>query len=137
MRLTDLSIRALPLPERGQKTHWDALTGFGVRVSQGGAKTFILMHGRARTLTTIGRVGIITLAEARQRARELLAERTLGKTRAVSHMSFGAAVEQFLDTHSGKPSTKVKYRTLVNRHYITKLRHEPLERVHTADLTRI
>ena len=34
MRLTDISVRALPLPEKGQKTHWDdTLRNFGCRVS--------------------------------------------------------------------------------------------------------
>ena len=36
MRLTDVSVRALPLPEKGQKTYWDdTLQNFGCRVSQG------------------------------------------------------------------------------------------------------
>ena len=50
--LTDIAIRAFPSPEKGQRTHWDSVVpGFGVRVSQGGTKTFVLMHGRDRQLT--------------------------------------------------------------------------------------
>lgn len=95
MRLTDIGIRSLPIPERGQKIHWDDLTGFGVRVSQGGTKTYVLMHGRNRELTTIGRVGVIELKEARIRAKEILAERTLGKTRPQT-IAFDDAVALFL-----------------------------------------
>ena len=137
MRLSDLKIRSLAAPERGQKTWWDELPGFGVRVSSGGSKSFVLMYGRARMLTTIGRVGIITLAEARQRARELLAERTLGKTRNVSHMSFAEAVDAFIDTHDARETTLKKYRIVIARHFTKKLRHEPLERVRTADVMRV
>ena len=59
MRLTDLSIKVLQSPERGQKTYADdTLPGFGVRVSQGGTKTFVLVHGATRQRETIGRYPI-------------------------------------------------------------------------------
>jgi hypothetical protein len=48
-------------------------------VSQGGSKTFIL--NRQNNLITIGRFGVLTLAEARTEAKKLLAEFTLGKVR--------------------------------------------------------
>ncbi|WP_255478366.1 hypothetical protein [Amylibacter sp. SFDW26] len=39
IKMTDVAIRNLPLPELGQITHWDiAQSGFGIRVSQGGIK---------------------------------------------------------------------------------------------------
>src|SRR6516165_6494356 len=47
-----------------------------------GAKTFVL--NRHRTLITIGRYGIVSLADARKEARTLLAEFTLGKVRPQS-----------------------------------------------------
>jgi hypothetical protein len=56
MRLAEISIRALSV-EKGQKTFFDdTLKGFGVRVSQGGTKSYVLMYGKERKLTTIGRV---------------------------------------------------------------------------------
>ena len=56
MRLTNIVVKNLPPPEHGQKNYRDdILAGFGVRVSRGGAKTFTLMSGRDRQLTTIGR----------------------------------------------------------------------------------
>src|SRR5579872_3633503 len=95
MRLTDISVRALKVPERGQVKHFDdTLKGFGVRVSQGGAKTYFLMHGRARTLTTIGRVGIITLAQARDKAKTILSEKQLGRYQAPT-ISFEEALELY------------------------------------------
>ena len=45
VHLTDITIKSLKPPERGQLTYTDdALPGFGVRVSQGGVKSFVLVH---------------------------------------------------------------------------------------------
>lgn len=81
MRLTDLGIRALKPPENGYVLYTDdALPGFAVRVSMGGTKSFVLTHpNHRRKRQTIGRVGIIKLAEAREAAKIILAESTLGK----------------------------------------------------------
>jgi len=99
--LTDMTLRNLKAPEKGQRTYLDKnLHGFGVRVSQGGTKTFTLMHGPNRQLTTIGRVGIVSLATAREKARNILAEEQLG-VRRIQAPAFDAAVEQFI----AKPRT--------------------------------
>jgi integrase len=80
MRLTDIVIRNLKAPETGAVVFADdVLTGLGVRVSQAGTKSFVLTYGPRRTRETIGRVGIITLAEARAEAKIRLAKYTLGK----------------------------------------------------------
>jgi hypothetical protein len=87
--LTDVSVRAIPAPARGQTTVWDKLSPLGVRVSQGGSKTFIVMvaSGQRRV---IGRFGILTLAEARTEAKRVLAQKTLGlaaaRTRGGRHV---------------------------------------------------
>jgi integrase len=77
--LNDIFIRSIKPPEKGQVSYPDGtLPGLALRVSQGCTKTFVLVHGRSRTRTTIGRYPIISLAQARQKAREILAEITLG-----------------------------------------------------------
>src|ERR1019366_133812 len=92
---SDTKLRSLPAPARGQVAYWDdKLPGFGIRVSQGGTKTFVLK--RNNSLITIGKFGILSLAEARSEAKRLLAEFTLGKVRPQSK-SYPAAVEEFLD----------------------------------------
>lgn len=79
MKITDLTIRSLQLPTEGQVTYFDdALKSFGVRVSKGGAKSFILLLGAERRRHTIGRYPVISLSDARTEARRLLAEKTLG-----------------------------------------------------------
>jgi len=57
MRLTDLQIKKLPVPSSGQKTFDDAaLPGFGVRVSQGGSKSFVVMYGEKRRKSSTSQV---------------------------------------------------------------------------------
>ena len=73
INLTDISVSKLPIPEKGQKTYFDASTpGFGVRVSQGGTKTFVAVLGKNRTYRAIGRYPNISLKIARTEAKHLL-----------------------------------------------------------------
>ncbi len=77
MKLTDLTIRSFPTPEKGSVIHLDSgFKGFGVRVSQGGAKAFVLTYGKARKRITVGRYPIITLAQAREIARKHLEQQS-------------------------------------------------------------
>ena len=79
MKLTDRSIAALQPPTGGQKLYADdSISGFGVRVSAGGAKAFVLTLGIERRRITLGRYPIVTLAQARAKAKNILAARQLG-----------------------------------------------------------
>jgi Arm domain-containing DNA-binding protein len=74
MKLTDITLRALQAPATGVTVYFDdTLTGFGVRVSQAGTKSFVLTHGTRRQRETLGRVGIVSLQEARAEAKRRLA----------------------------------------------------------------
>jgi integrase len=119
MRLTDLSIRVLNAPENGAIIYPDSvLTGFGVRVSEGGTKSFVLTHGKLRKRETIGRVGVLTLQDARAEAKRRLAEYTLGKTvpRAVA---WNTAVATYLDEvgNRHKPRTHADYKRFLNKYF--------------------
>lgn len=97
MRLTDLSISALRPPKKASVVYSDdTLPGFGVRVSEGGTKSYVLTHGALRRRETIGRVGTISLKDARKKAKERLAEYTLGKSDP-SSITWSEAVEIFLN----------------------------------------
>jgi integrase len=112
---SDVLIRSLPFPERGQKAYWDEkLPTFGIRVSQGGTKTFIL--NRDNNFITIGRFGVLSLSEARSEARRLLAEFTLGKVRPQS-ITYPQAVQAFLEdkARAKRPRTVADYKRLLNR----------------------
>ncbi len=62
MRLTDVTVRAIPAPAKGQiKVCDDTLRGFGIRVSQGGTRTFFLQVGSDRRFISLGRYPVISL----------------------------------------------------------------------------
>lgn len=93
--LSDMTVRTLPSPAKGQLAYWDdKLPSFGVRVSQGGSKTFVVKI--SNRFQALGRFGVITLSEARTVAKQLFAEKTLGKKRAPS-MTYAAALAEFLE----------------------------------------
>ena len=97
-RLTDISIRKLSLPNRGQITVWDENTpGFGIRLSTR-SKSFVVMFGEKRRLKTLGRYPVLGLAEARKEARRTLAEYEagLGYEVSVEIVLFSEVKERFL-----------------------------------------
>jgi hypothetical protein len=114
--LTDMTLKTAPLPESGTATIWDGtLKHFGVRISKGGAKSFIVMLGSGRR-QAIGRYPTITLAQARDKAKIILAERALGRHRP-SNISWKKALAEYLEVVKAKnrPRTYDQYsRTLKN-----------------------
>ena len=86
LKLTDAAVSRLKPPDKGQEDHWDALTpGFGVRISHGGTRTWlvqarVLKNGAwKQTRITLGRYPAMTLAEAREAAREAQKDAQAGK----------------------------------------------------------
>jgi len=119
IELTDIGVRSLKAPDHGQTTYQDnRFPGFGVRVSQGGGKSFVLVHGAKRQRTTIGRYPAITLKEAREAAKRILAETRLGKRR-FAPINFGDAKERFLldCAQRNRPRTVAEYRRHLDRHF--------------------
>ena len=130
VRLTDLAIRSIKPPDTGQMTYTDKnLKGFGVRVSQGGSMTFLVVLGANRRKITIGRYPIIKLSDARTEAKRIIAEHTLGKNRPRS-VTFEHARNSFLDAcrQKNRPRTVKDYERLLSRHF-------RFSRVHLADIT--
>ncbi len=122
-RLTDLAVRKLPLSEHGQVTYWDELTpNFGVRCSSR-SKSYIVLLGKKRRRTTLGRYPDLSLADARKQAKQLLATSALeGDTLFASQsasVSFGEAKARFLEDNQrrNKPRTFNDYKRLLDRHF--------------------
>ena len=116
--LTELAVRAAKPPERGAVTIWDgALKHFGLRVSQGGAKSFIVLLGSGRR-QAIGRFPTISVGEGRAKAKRILADRVLGKHQPQS-ISWQAAAEQFLaaSKRKNRPRTYAEYARLLERYF--------------------
>ncbi len=117
MRLTDIIVRELKAPKQGQKFYADdVFSGFGLRISQGGTKSFVLVHGPRRERVTIGRYPVITLAEARAEAKRRSAEIILGKFKPKS-INFEDAKRKFLEACEVKnrARTVADYRRLLKR----------------------
>ena len=113
---SDVGLRSIKPPLLGQLDYWDnKLPGFGLRVSQGGSKTFILKRRNRADRTSTAASGVLTLAEARAEAKRLLAEFTLGKLRPRA-ITYPEAVKQFIEnkTRSRRASTAAGYEWLLN-----------------------
>ncbi len=123
MSLTDLQIKRLKAPETGQKTYYDStLPGFGVRVSQGGTKTFVVLYGKDRRRRSLGRYPDLSLSEARRLAKQAQVDIALDELHpktALPKVSFAVARSKFLADCEvrTKPRTVEEYRRLLNRHF--------------------
>jgi len=129
---SDVGLKSLQPPPTGQIDYWDdKLPAFGLRVSQGGSRTFILKRNNSRI--TIGRYGIISLSAARAEARRLLAEFTLGKIRPQS-ITYPQAVVLFIEDKrkARRPQTVEGYEWLLKRFPFK----GQLTDITNADLTR-
>jgi len=125
-KLTDTFIASLkPAPE-GQRTSVadTVVPGLKVRVTDRGAKSYVLWRryngSKNNAARSLGRVGTITLAEARDKAREWLkliregedpraVERREREAKQLSNaITFGAVFEEYLADHV-KPLRKAAY----------------------------
>lgn len=81
MRISNTSVNAMKPSSGGYDLFWDShLQGFGVRVTQAGAKSYIAegrVNGKTRRVT-IGRHGILTADQARRLAQAALAGMAAG-----------------------------------------------------------
>lgn len=114
VKLTDRTIKALRAPDRGQVDYFDTNPrGFGVRISQSGHRAFFVMYragGRLRRLT-LGTYPHLTLASARQRAKDALHDVAHGGDPAADKKAdrrsetFGELAEGYLTSHA-KPNKR-------------------------------
>jgi hypothetical protein len=127
MSLTDPKIRHVAPPESGQITIWDkTVPGLGVRITPKGTKTFSLLYrinGRMRR-ATLGRYPIVTLAEARERARNYL-NQVSGGVDPLANQSpggpdpFEMIVEKYIEKYA-RPHTKswAETKRLLDREFV-------------------
>ena len=106
-KLTEITLRNLPIPLIGQVTYDDEGSPLRVRVSQGGAKTFVVSLGRGRRYT-IGRFGEVSLLDAREAARRLRAEKTLGRILPATK-NLGEARTEYLAALDIRDNTRLYY----------------------------
>jgi len=147
--LTDIAIRKLK-PRAGKRFElWDgSLPGFGVRVSGKGTKSFVVLyrlHGRPKRLT-LGRYPMLSLAEAREKAREALAMAAEGRdpqakrrTRSTSH-GFADVVASFVTLHCerhNRASTTKETRRMLEQHFVSQWGNRDVREIERQDVLAV
>ena len=131
--------------------YWDSeLLGFGVRVYPSGSKIYIVQtraKGKSKR-ATVGRHGVITAEQARQRAALIIARFKAGEAAIPAPIAPKPASEptvaefsaRFLEEHvipHCKPSTAAQWRVVLDKHILPAFGTLPLaavSREHVADL---
>jgi integrase len=146
--LTDKRIRDLQ-PEAKTTFLWDAkLPGFGVRITRAGTKAFVVGYrsGRRWRLTTIGRVGAMSLPDAKKEARETLvavrhgADPVAERAARRDALTLGALLDRWMTEHSepnNRPSTIAKNRALIRRNLGGPLANTAAAEVTATDIEKL
>jgi integrase len=108
IRLNDRKLASLKPTGRQVDYFDDALSGFGVRVSQTGRKTFMVLYrttDRRLRRQTLGVYPDLSLAKARDEAQAALRKATLGRDPATEQQqsktqTFGALGDLYLEQHA-------------------------------------
>jgi len=118
-RLTDARVRDLRPKKTTGNVRDTFLAGFGVRILPGGQKRFFIhvQHEGQRTWRIVGDPADMTVVEARERARGMLAAVRTGRPATDAETLFGAVAERAFRRlgRNWKPGTLSR-----NRHYFRK-----------------
>ena len=124
MRLSEKTIKGFPLPELGNKIHYDEdIPGFGLRLTKAGARAFVVnyrVNGHERRLT-IGPWPAWSATAAREHAKQLRrkidrGEDPLGvKQLRRSDPTFGDLVEQYLTVEAQRQKGFAEYERMLRR----------------------
>ena len=144
MRLTDISLRSLRPQSEQYAVLDDLLPNFGVRVGTTGKLSFFVLYrinGR-RKRDTLGQFPTISLAEARQLARQRLAKVILKdkNPHLTPTVNFAEAAADFLQLHCAvrnKPRTAGETERLLNRHWLPALSRKALQEIRTQDVSNV
>jgi integrase len=127
--LTDRSIRALAVPSSGQVDYFDTkLPGFGLRVTARGVRSWVVLyrhHGRKRRLT-LGTVPLLSLADARAKARDVLASVVKGEDPATEKRAsreaatFADLASEYIEKHAKPKKRSWKEDERILRVYVPK-----------------
>ena len=125
IKLTKSVVEKLPVPEAGQEIYRDIeLKGFGVRVTSGGARTYIVEKRIDRKVRRVklGRSSELSAEEARKRAQDFLGKVAGGRNPIAEKREAEArdvTLREVLETYLAdrgdqlKPRTRDQYRDIV------------------------
>ena len=144
-KLTELAVAKLRPPAAGRIEVWDAsLPAFGLRVTDRGTKSFVLMYridGRLRRLT-LGRYPAVGLVAAREAAREALRQVDLGRDPADAPPAVGqrraetltAVVDQFIERHARKTRSWREVKRVFDADLLPQLGRRPIDAITRRDI---
>jgi integrase len=148
--LTDRALKAMkPAAPGSRKMIWDAaVPSFGVRVSEHGKLTFIVMRRLRGKIVRrmIGQYPITTLAKAREGALEALRdfergidpkEKKEAKARADAHLranSFASVAEEFITRHVAKLRSAPEVEAAIRRELIGRWGGRPITEINRRDI---
>jgi integrase len=146
-RLTEAAVHKLPIGPTRYDVFDTAVPGLAVRVGRSGRSSYALYYrvlGRLRC-ATLGRVGVLTLDEARRRARSMLVQASGGtdplaaRDGARDALTVAEAATQWLDDLETrrKPTTLRSYRLAVNQHITPKLGNRPIVAIEPKDVAAL
>jgi integrase len=144
--LTDRGIAALKPAKGAYALAWDALVpGLAVRVTNTGAKTFVLVsrfpNSRNPTARALGKVGALTLADARDKAREWYKLIAVGIDPADATKNgdgtFRAICEDYLRRDATKLRTVDVVRATLTRLVYPSLGPQPITSIRRSDIVRL
>ncbi len=120
MKLIKKTLDALKTTNpRGQRYYDSDLRGFGVRVMPDGSKHFEIRYGgrRSRRRLSIGRYGTLTIDEAKEHARQLLASAIKGQDPAAARKRAKEmpTFEEWRKTYSGRIAGRLKSAKWIDR----------------------
>jgi integrase len=145
-RLTDRAIRALPTAAPGKrKLYWDAVVpGLAVRVTDTGAKSFVLVgrFGGATnpTARALGKVGAVSLGDARQRAQDWLKSVAAGIDPAhapIEGGTFLAIATDYLNRDASKLRSVDRIRADLVRLVFPTFGTTPIAEIKRSDIVRL
>jgi integrase len=141
--LTPRLIDALKPP---RKLVWDsAVPGFAVRVTDNGAKTFVLVgrfSSRNPTARAIGKVGALSLEDARAKAREWIALVAKGidpaqAQRDAQRYTLAAVCEEYLARRGRELRSIDLIRSMLTRLVLPYLGPRPIADIRRSDIVRL
>src|SRR6266498_1360215 len=115
------------------------LPGFALRITKG-SKTFVYekrIHGRMRR-TTLGRLGVITLHDAREQASAMAVDIAKGivPARIRKKATFGELADRYLEQHAPRKRSARNDRAVLKNH-LADWRHRTLIEITSDEIQRL
>jgi integrase len=149
LKLTTTAINGMKYegtPPKGKDLRWDdEVPGFYVRVLPSGKKTFGIKYhhrGRPREMT-LGAYGVLTLPQARDKARSIKVQAQEGadplRERKKRHegQTFAQLATAYLERHAPKKRSRRDDESMLRLHLLPALGTTPLAEITRADIARL